>query len=459
LPLFYTKSFVKDLPYGITPNACNMDMLNNRIKVIDGKLSLGGNQLFSLLMLHNTTKMEFSTLKRIAELVKAGAVVYGPKPLEMLSVTDIKNDSTAFKQLVDAVWGNSTENTYGKGKMISGKPLTEVIKQLNVTPDLTTNTQNPKELMFIHKKLNDTDIYFVFNQQNREFNREILFRVAGKTPEIWNAENGNITKPAIYAVEGNQTRIPAMFKAYESKIFVFKNETPSNYIQQVALDGKQIFPQQNVADTTISIPQAEYKKGKFGFISNATGKYTFTTNDTKLINTKLTQPTVLELTKPKTKIEFFSASNEVIQPVEVTELKSLTEFENPAIKYFAGKAKYTINFSVPKKFSSSTDSIVLNLGNMDATAEVMLNGKLLTHAWQSNTCVSVKYLLKGENTLVVTVATVCRNRFIGDLNQFGSVKSLWTTSPIEEILNKNLPLKPSGLMGPLKLVGYKSIYK
>jgi hypothetical protein len=434
-------------------------MLNKKINVVDGKLSLSGNQRFSLLMLNNSIKMEFSTLKCIAELVKAGAVVYGPKPLQMLSVTDIKSDSTAFKQLVDAVWGNTTENSYGKGKMISGKPLTEVIKQLNATPDLTTNTQNPKELMFIHKKLNDTDIYFVFNQQNRALNREILFRVNGKTPEIWNAENGNVSKPAIYSVEGNQTRIPATFRAYESKIFVFKNETPAHYIQEVASEGKQLFPQEQIADTTFAIPQVEYKNGKFDFISTAPGKYTFTTNDTKLINTSLTQPTVLELANPKTKIEFFPVSDEVIQPFEVTDLKSLTEFENPAIKYFAGKAKYTINFSVPKKFSASTDSIVLNLGKMDATAEVILNGKFLAYAWQSNTCVSIKDLLKGENTLVVTVATVCRNRFIGDLNQFGSVKSLWTTSPIEEILNKNMPLKPSGLMGPLKLVGYKILYK
>jgi len=459
LPLFYTKSFVNDLPFGTVPNACNNDMLNKKIKVVDGKLSLGGNQRFSLLMLHNSTKMELSTLKRIAELVKEGAKVYGPKPLEMLSVTDIKNDSTAFKQLADAVWGNSGENNYGKGKMISGKTLPDVIKQLKVTPDLTTNTQNPKELMFIHKKLNDTDIYFVFNQQNRELNREILFRVNGKTPKIWNAENGNVSKPVIYSFEGNQTRIPSTFKAYESKIFVFKNETPLNYIQQVVLDGKQIFPQQQLGDTTITIPQAVYMNDKYGFISTNSGKYTFATNNAKLIKVNLIQSTVLEIANPKIEIEFFPVSDEVIQPIEVMSLKSLTEFENPSIKYFAGKAKYTINFTVPKSFVNTTDSIILNLGKIDATAEVILNGKLLTYAWQSNTCVSVKDLLKVENTLVVTVATVCRNRFIGDLNQFGSVKSLWTTSPVEEILNKNMPLKPSGLMGPLKLVGYKILYK
>jgi hypothetical protein len=96
----------------------------------------------------------------------------------------------------------------------------------------------------------------------------------------------------------------------------------------------------------------------------------------------------------------------------------------------------------------------MNLGNMDATAEVRLNGKLLAYAWKPNTELTVSGLLKAENTLEINVADVCRNRFIGDLIQYGSVKSLFTTSPITEILNKDMPLKPSGLMGPLKLIKY-----
>jgi len=454
LPWFYTKSFVNDLPYGIRPNACNIDMLTNRIKIVDGKLSLGGNQRFSLLLLHNSTKMEYSTLKRIAELVKDGAVVYGPKPLEMLSVTDIKNEEAAFNQLADEVWGKTSENSYGKGKMFSRKPLAEVIKQLNVIPDLSTNTQDAKEIMYIHKKLEDKDIYFVFNQQNRTLNRELLFRVTGKTPEIWNAENGVVTKPAIYSKEKNQTRIPVSFKPFESKIFVFKNEVPAQFIQKVTLAGKEIFPQQQLADTSIQIPQAFLKQGKFSLISELSGDYTFKTNENKVIKTKLTKPKILDLANAKIRIEFFPISDEVIQPVEVTKLKSLTEFDNPAIKYFSGKAKYTINFSTPD-FVSASDSILLDLGNLSATSEVILNGKLLAYPWQPNTQLVVSCILKSENKLEITVANVCRNRFIGDLIQYGSIKSLWTTSPIETILNKDMPLKPSGLMGPLKLIDYK----
>lgn len=454
LPWFYTKSFVNDLPYGIRPNACNIDMLNSKITVIDGKLSLGGKQRFSLLLLHNSTKMEFSTLKRISELVKAGAVVYGPKPLEMLSVTDIKNDVAAFNKLANEVWGKTSENSYGKGKMISGKRLAEVLNQLNVIPDLTTNSKDPKEIMYIHKKLEDVDIYFVFNQLNRELNREILFRVTGKTPEIWNPENGVVTKPAIYSIEKNQTRIPVSFKAFESKIFVFKNEAPAQFIQNVSMAGKAIFPQQQIVDSSFAIPQAVYNHGKFSFTSELNGDYTFITNENRVIKAKLLQPEIVDLSNSKTRIEFFPISDETIPPVEVTKLKSLTEFDDPAIKYFAGKAKYTINFSA-LYFASASDSILLDLGNLSATSEVILNGKLLAYPWQCNTRLDVSGLLKAENKLEISVANVCRNRFIGDLIQYGSVKSLWTTSPIETILNKDMPLKPSGLMGPLRLIGYK----
>jgi len=93
---------------------------------------------------------------------------------------------------------------------------------------------------------------------------------------------------------------------------------------------------------------------------------------------------------------------------------------------------------------------------MDATAEVRLNEKQLAYIWMPNTELDVSGLLKAENILEVTVADVCRNRFIGDLIQFGSVKSLFTTSPITNILNKDMPLKPSGLIGPLKLMKYNN---
>ncbi len=148
LPQFFSKSFLNDLPFGIQATACNIDMLKNKSKVVNGKISFGGKQSFPVLMLPNSTKMEYATLQRIAELVNDGAIVYGPKPLEMLSVLEIEKDAVAFTKLAEVLWGDSGQNNYGKGKMISGKSIGEVLSELNITPDLTTNTNNPKELMY-----------------------------------------------------------------------------------------------------------------------------------------------------------------------------------------------------------------------------------------------------------------------------------------------------------------------
>ena len=452
LPQYFSKSIVNELPYGTQANACNFEMLQ-QAKVVDGKISFGGKQSFPILTLPKSTTMELATLKEVARLVNDGAVVYGSKPLEMLSVSEIKNSSPEFSKLADALWGKTPENQYGKGKVISGRPIGEVLKQLGILPDLATNSNDPKEIMFIHKRMDDADVYYVFNQQNQPINRELVFRVSDKTPEIWNPENGYISRPAIFAMDQNQTRIPLSFKAYESKMIVFRNEKPAQYIQAVSLSGKQIFPQLQLADTSLIIPQAKFSKGKFSFTSNPGGEYSFTTNANQILNKNLAQAKSVEIDIFKGKIEFFPISDEVIKPVEITKLKSLTEFDDPAIKYFAGKAKYTITFATPINIVE-TDSVVLNLGKMDATAEVRLNGKLLAYAWMPNTELTVSGLLKAENTLEITVADVCRNRFIGDLIQYGSVKSLFTTSPITTILNKDLPLKPSGLMGPLELIKY-----
>jgi len=455
LPQYFSKSVINDLPYGFQAGACNFDMLKNKAKMVDGKLWFGGKQSFPVLTLPKSTAMDFVTLKRIAELVNEGLTIWGPKPTEMLSLLEIKNNSAEFSKLADELWGKSAENQYGKGKVISGKPIGEVLKQMDLVPDFNTSTNNPKELMFIHKRMDDADVWFVFNQQNKTLNRELLFHVEGKVPEIWYPLNGASIRPAVYSVEKNQVRIPVMIKPNESLIFVFRNGFDNNSINKVSQGGIQIFPKAK-SDDKLVVPQAKFANGKYDFTTHLTGDFDFTLSDGKTIKAALNQPQEVELSNFKARLEFFPISEEKINPVEITTLKSLTEFEDPAIKYFAGKVKYTIQFNAPNGFTASNNSVLMNLGNMDATAEVRLNSNFLGYVWLPNTEINVSGLLKAENTLEVMVANVCRNRFIGDLIQYGNVKSLFTTSPITTILNRNMPLKPSGLMGPLKLINYNN---
>ncbi len=400
LPEYFSKTILYDLPYGYKAFPCNFDMLLNQAKVIDGRLSFGGKQSFPLLALPKSTAMNFETLQRIAQLVNDGLVLSGPKPLEMISVLDIKNNSNDFEDLTAKLWGNSTENNYGSGKVISGLPIKQVLTQLEIQPDFATDSNEPLEILYIHKIEGNSDVYFVFNQQNTPLKRDLLFKIDGKTPEIWNAENGNIFSPVEFHQEKDYLRIPVAFAPHESLIFIFKNEASA-----------------------------------------------------KSIDKQLVQTDKIELENLNAKLVFFPISNETIEPIEIAQLKSLTELDNPAIKYFAGKVKYTITFDVTSN-TSSNEFVALNLGNLSATAEVKLNGNLLGFAWKPNSEYDVSGILKAQNLLEITIANVCRNRFIGDLIQYGEVKSLFTTSPITTILNKDMPLKASGLIGPLKLVKY-----
>lgn len=452
-PEYFSKSIINDLPYGFQAGACNFDMLKNKAKIVNGKLWFGGKQSFSLLTLPKSTAMDFATLKRISELVNDGLIVFGSKPTEMLSLNEIRNYKDEFNKLADALWGNTGENQYGKGKIISGKPFAEVLKQMELVPDFNTEVNNPLELMFIHRTIGESDVWFVFNQQSNPISRELLFRVEGKIPEIWNPMNGTVIKPAIYSVEKNQIRIPVMFKPGESLIFVFRKGFDNNSINKVFLDQNQIFPKTKSNDK-ILVPQAEFRNGEYNFKAGETGDFEFIKTDGKKFKVTLTKPLETELSDLKMHLEFFPISDKKISPLDMTTLKSLTEFDEPEIRYFAGKVKYTILFDTPEGFAGKGDSILLNLGKIDATAEVSLNGNKLGFTWFPDTEINVSGLLKSENKLEVTVANVCRNRFIGDLIQYGEVKSLFTTSPIATILKKEMPLKPSGLMGPITLKQY-----
>ena len=446
-------NLIHDLPSGYRAGFCNSEMLLNQAKVINGKLSFGGKQTFSLLILPNSEEMNFETLKKVAELVKEGLIVVGKKPVSMLSVSDIQSHFSEFRQLAGELWRNTGENSYGKGRVISGKTIRQVLKEIKVLPDFEYNSSDSKELMFIHKKLIDCDVYFVFNQQKKSLIRELLFQVEGKLPEIWYPESGTILQPSIFSIEDKQVRIPVEFKPNEALIFVFRKDISGDYINKVFFAGNQIFPKpadglKNTATSPTIV------NGFNDFVVNESGEYTFKTNLGNTVTKIRQKPEIISIENYDARLEFFPISSANVNPIEVKELKSLTEFENPDIKYFAGKVKYTIRFDVDESLATTQNIVQLNPGYFDATAEVQFNGKLLNNLWMPGSEINVTGLLKKENTLEITVAVVCRNRLIGDLQQFGEIKSIFTTAPVAEILNKEMPLKPSGLTGPIKLIQY-----
>ena len=169
------------IPEGYNYDFINADALINLLSVKDGKLVTPSGMSYRVLVLDsNATRMSLPVLKKINELVKAGATVTGIKPTTPLGLSDDKNE---FDKLVNETWSSS--NT----KVTEGKSLSDVLNAMNVSPDFTyTKPQSSTKLLYVHRKTNDRDIYWVNSRTSDVQDLEATFRVDGKVPELWFAE-------------------------------------------------------------------------------------------------------------------------------------------------------------------------------------------------------------------------------------------------------------------------------
>ncbi len=268
--------------------------------------------------------------------------------------------------------------------------------------------------------------------------------------QIWNPEDGSIAKSALFRYENGQTRIPVSFKPYESKLFVFKAGKPAGFVTTIKGEGKQIFPSNK---STENIPLVSFENGGYAVNPVKTGEYTFVSNSKKSFSGHFVQDKEVVISNFKGSIHFEAPYKDNIPDIEIAGIQPLTESANPDIRYFSGNAHYTLRFKIPEGFETMNEKILLDIGEFGSVAHVSLNGKQFGNLWKSGIRLDITGLLKktGENELKVTVANVYRNRLIGDLEQYGKVQNLWTSAPIEQLLKKDIPLQPSGLLGPLKL--------
>ena len=402
LPQFNYSNVSNKVPPGYNVTACNYDVLKNRTKVINGKIVLNDRDTFAILSLPPFPFMNFETIRLLDKLVKDGAILFSPKPQFLLSRNDLLHHKNKFAELADRMWGRECGNqpldrTYGKGKILWGMSLEKALNTAGVIPDFASSCNNSLAFHFTHRTSGNTDVYFVASQQNKTIQEELFFRISGKIPEIWDPETGSIIRPISKFQEG-KTVVQATFTPFKSCLFVFKP-----------------YSGRNISGSMESFEEVE--------ISQVSGK-----------------------------IRFNPSYEAVLPDVPITSLKSLTEFSDPAIRYFAGDAVYTVRFRVPAGFDCFKDSLNLSIGKFGSAAKIVLNGAFMGSFWRETEELNVTKLLKPENVLEVTVTNLYRNRIIGDFAEESKVKNLWTTAEIAEFLDKEKPLTPSGWIGPLKLI-------
>jgi hypothetical protein len=131
-------------------------------------------------------------------------------------------------------------------------------------------------------------------------------------------------------------------------------------------------------------------------------------------------------------------------------LTDWTKHAEEGIRHYSGKATYRKNFDLtgsPLEIKNS--KWLLDLGEVRDLATVRVNGKELATLWLAPWQLDVTGVVKpGRNTLEVEIVNVWNNRLAGDASLPENQRRTFIIVPT---VNKDTPLLPAGLLGPVTL--------
>jgi len=195
-------------------------------------------------------------LTKVKKLVEAGATVVGPRPRRSPGLTDFPRCDEEVRRVAEELWANCDgkvvkEHRLGKGRVICGESPAEVFASLGVPPDFSARPDRfPDSIRYIHKRLEDIDLYFLANKYPQPVEAVCAFRVQDKRPEFWRPDTGRVESSTVYDQNHEVTLIPIHFDPYGSLFVIFRSANPMEpgRITSVTGDGQPVLE-------TVSRPQ------------------------------------------------------------------------------------------------------------------------------------------------------------------------------------------------------------
>lgn len=382
-----------------------------QLTVEDGKVKVPGGLSYRVLVLPDHKILSLLVLQKVEELLNNGAQIICPRPEKDVSLVGGENADQQFDEIANKIWGATNsdkgEKEYGAGMVFWGITARDYLQAQGFDPDFNIVGNDSKtDFGYIHYTIDGRDIYFVSNQTVERQEITGQFRVAGKSPELWNALKGEIQYAPAFIQKDGLTEVPLTLEPYGSVMVVF-NENISQ--------DKQGSEQRNYPD--------------YETVKTIGGPWD--------VN--------------------FDASMGGLQSVTFPELMDWTEHEDEGIVYYSGEAVYKNTFELDFQ-PSADDQFFLELGSVKdvGIAEVKINGADKGILWTYPFRVEITEALKqGENQLEIKVVNSWYNRVAGDQinpdqKQYTSTNIMmdhdYRGRPIDEI-----PLESSGLLGPVTI--------
>lgn len=443
----------------------NRDFMKQKITVVQGKIKLESGRVYPFLVLPNTPEMPVEVAEKIKNLVADGATVVGSKPVRSTGLKDYPECDTQVAKIGNEVWGQG--NKYGKGNVCA--TLEEAKRLQGIKPDyVIEKADTVQAIKVIHRKGSEGDVYFVTNLSKHAQSVTVSFRVSGKQPEIWQAENATITNASVWGEKNGRTSVQIQLNDYQSVFIVFRKLA-------LKTDHLTFVNVENSAEDWTIIPHNEGQNVLFSktplkaSLGYASGK-TRVVKVNGATEKQLKGPWEVQM-KPKLEAPF---------TLTFADLVDFSQHNDPRVKYFAGTATYIKTIQLEANEVRSDKRILLNLGTLNDIVSVKINGKDLGVLWYPPYQTDITQAVKtGTNTLEIAVTNNWANRLIGDEQEpvdfeWGTDRGAdkgramkaypdWfiknearpsqgrKTFSIWYYYRKDSPLKPAGLVGPVRL--------
>jgi hypothetical protein len=441
---------------GYDYDVVNEDALLHRMQANGSDLHTPESLHYRALALPVSRDLSYAALQWIERFVKQGGVVIGSKPTGPLGLIP-PGEEAEYDRIADAMWEGCDRSAasvqYGKGTIYCAAGARNALVAMGVTPDFSyqlnnasvnnasAGSENQPAFDYVHRRTASADIYFVRNTQSSELQATLSFRVRGRAPELWNADDGAMLPALAYAeTKDGRTKIPLTFPA-KGSVFVIFEYPAERHLVEIKKDGSTVFP---------SIEQGTgiFSSGERGFVATAPGTYN-TTDSLGANHTFAVSAAALQAPVQTSWTLSFPAGWGAPASVPIERFESWTQSTDLGIRYFSGTAVYRTTVQIPAGLVTPDRELWLELGQVREIATVVVNGREVDTLWRQPFAARIDPLLHtGENLIEIKVANLWPNRLIGDLQPSSTEKFTHTNV---RAYTKDSPLLPSGILDPVTL--------